>query len=701
MKNIFFVLIFVIVNTVFSEDNSIEKMSLEELMNITVVTAGKIPERIGDIPASVVVITHEEIMNYGYQSITEILESTPGLYLVNDYLEQNFGVRGYWTMRGNRNVKILINNNPLPDDAFSDNHLELSMIPVTAIEKIEIVRGPMSVMYGSGAFFGVINIFTTNDNLEHDTSSVSVAYGSNSTLQIPFKTQGFGENYSFSCIASYSKSDGIGVPYEHMVHDSNVLTGLGIPIGQTTEGYLTDEFKYFNFSGKYKQFSLDVIRSDDKRGSIFLFPSSDKADIRARANMVALGYQFKVSPTVTINFKSSLHEFQWDFTVKWLYEDFYGHENDSSLAYSFQVRSTYTPNDRFDLVSGIDYYSVADAAITWDLPSFPGFADNFWRLDDGETITLQSMYSQANWKASRYVSIVGGLRIEQMLPYSFSRLFGSETGLSGKHAEYNNSDIELIPRFAVIYQPKENQVFKFMYGRAINRPSMMQNMDVLYNDAMKTLVPEEITTYELNYLAETANGTVNLSIFHNRLSNLIQRSLFISGPDVFRLHANVGEMITNGIEITVQTKLWDRFRIEANAMIQRTIDEQKGMEDIEPGYSPRFLGYLKMIYSVTSDLSISTTGNFIGSMESYWDKTLTDSENPYGKRLGNTIDAYTVIGLNFHMNNFIKNDVYVNFRISNLLNKEIFYPTTANNNWADMGTIGPGRTMLFTVGTTF
>jgi outer membrane receptor for ferrienterochelin and colicin len=122
------------------------EMSLEELMNLTITTAGKTEEKISDVPASVVVVTRKDIEKYGYQSLSEVLQSVPGLYYTYDYSKQNFGMRGFWTVDALRNIIVLVNDVPQTEGVFGAHFIDNMNIPVEAIDRIEVVRGPMSVM---------------------------------------------------------------------------------------------------------------------------------------------------------------------------------------------------------------------------------------------------------------------------------------------------------------------------------------------------------------------------------------------------------------------------------------------------------------------------------------------------------------------------------------------------------------------------
>ena len=111
MKVTYLVLIVIVLSSVFlkervfaqemdySDISKLFEMSIDEMMNIKISTAGKKAEKVSIIPASVVIITREEIEKYGYCTLEEILESIPGLYQVDDWQSggSNFGVRGFLT----------------------------------------------------------------------------------------------------------------------------------------------------------------------------------------------------------------------------------------------------------------------------------------------------------------------------------------------------------------------------------------------------------------------------------------------------------------------------------------------------------------------------------------------------------------------------------------------------------------------------
>ncbi len=148
----------------------LDELALEDLLNLTVVTSTKKEERAGESPAVVMVLTREELRRAGYQSVADALAQVPGLVVSTDHVFRNVGVRGITggIRGGNRHIKFMINGQPMAYRSDSQHLLGPEFIPMSAIERIEIIRGPASSLYGVNAFLGVVNIITrTGDSVAH------------------------------------------------------------------------------------------------------------------------------------------------------------------------------------------------------------------------------------------------------------------------------------------------------------------------------------------------------------------------------------------------------------------------------------------------------------------------------------------------------------------------------------------------------
>ncbi|MCY1022920.1 TonB-dependent receptor plug domain-containing protein [Pyxidicoccus sp. MSG2] len=159
---------------------SLSELPLEELMQVEIVTPTKQPQKLEQAPAIVSVITREEIATWGYRSVAEALEHVPGFYIIRDFVTPNLGVRGLSSGHRayNRTLKVLINGQPTTFRADGTNFLGLEFIPMRIIERIEVVRGPASALYGANAYLAVVNVITRQPSADHlGELTARVAYG--------------------------------------------------------------------------------------------------------------------------------------------------------------------------------------------------------------------------------------------------------------------------------------------------------------------------------------------------------------------------------------------------------------------------------------------------------------------------------------------------------------------------------------------
>jgi outer membrane receptor protein involved in Fe transport len=137
-------------------------LTLEDLLQIRVRVATKTELQAAATPAIVTVVTRDEIELRGYRSLAEVLRAVPGFYDVYDGVTHNIGVRG---INGGQNasgnvLKLMIDGQPVDYRPTTGNFFGPELIPLAAVERIEIIRGPASALYGANAFLGVVNVIT-------------------------------------------------------------------------------------------------------------------------------------------------------------------------------------------------------------------------------------------------------------------------------------------------------------------------------------------------------------------------------------------------------------------------------------------------------------------------------------------------------------------------------------------------------------
>ena len=142
-------------------------MSLEQLLNQPVVTASRYQQTVQEAPAIITVLTAEQIRHSGATSLYQLLEQVTSFYMTGSHFFANnvSAIRGDLLTHADNHVLILLNGKPLRESYSGGiNFAIYNAFPILALDRIEVIRGPGSVLYGSNAFSGVINLVTGSKN---------------------------------------------------------------------------------------------------------------------------------------------------------------------------------------------------------------------------------------------------------------------------------------------------------------------------------------------------------------------------------------------------------------------------------------------------------------------------------------------------------------------------------------------------------
>ncbi|MEM6532900.1 MAG: TonB-dependent receptor [Myxococcota bacterium] len=139
----------------------VEALDLEKLLDV-VYTGTKRAQPENEVPSVVSVITASEIRQRGYRSVGDALRHLPGFHVINDLVYHSVGIRGLWgaNQAASENLKVMINGQPTSFRPTAVNLLGNDLIPIEAVQRIEIIRGPISALYGANAVLGVVNVIT-------------------------------------------------------------------------------------------------------------------------------------------------------------------------------------------------------------------------------------------------------------------------------------------------------------------------------------------------------------------------------------------------------------------------------------------------------------------------------------------------------------------------------------------------------------
>lgn len=715
-----FLIFGIISNITAQEKKELFSLTLEELMNIKVITASKFVEDIKDIPASVVIVEREEIERLGYTTVQEILQSIPGLFMIDDYYwlgSVNFGVRGFFSTGPFNDMIILVNGVNQMSDKYSDYPDVKINVPVESIERIEVIRGPMSVIYGSGAFFGAINIITNKSSTGTPTSLVSVSYGNYGRKKLNFKYSGEKKELKYSINVAFDKTDGIDNPFSDITTKMGILDYVGIEKNSTISGQRDDSRKYFQIALDFENFFTDFSYAETQKDVFDGLPNyyGGSQMITNAVNFV-LGYEKQFSRLFTglARFGYYSHNHTLNYNV--FRPNYYEIDAQQTHSYDFEINGIFNISEKLEILFGLYRRSVQDIL---QISDFGYYSLNAGQgeigLPSDETYSNHAVFTQIKYSPFSKIKFVGGVRLELIDEYNMEYARGIITenpddnrppdslGLrriyKGTFTPENNG-VLITSRLAAIYSFTNCQVLKLMFGQATKQSSFTENYKQL-PEGNPQLNAASIRTFEINYIANYSDFlNVNASIFFNSIDNLISSTnIYHHTHREWHIYSsNSGKQETTGFELGLKIRPIKYLIMNISGVYQKSKNLKEGYKNITLGYSPELLGYFDISYLFNKDISIALLGRYIGEVETLW-KTDDTPEN--GSRIGNKIDGYFIFDMNFRCNNILGTNIFTALKIGNILDIEVRYPTTTCNVWADKGTLGFGREILFSVGYKF
>lgn len=692
--------------------------SLDDLMNITIESAAKRSESVVDVPASIVIITRQQIEDYGWQNLEEILSNVPGMYHINDYMwfgADNFGIRGFFTSGSFSTMVIMVNGVTQREDWYNSFPLSKINVAVEAIDRIEVIRGPMSVVYGNNAFLGAINIVT---NRTDEKSLASLAFGSNGNYRAFGKVSGMSDRFEYSVNLSGYGSNGITEPYSKMTDFIN--DDWDLPQNSTSEGQLEYHRFFLDAWFSFDNFYFGFLQSHSKRGVIDYYPGYNDGHIaNIQSTNSVFGYRKEFGKNNEISAEIGYNSFRNLLDYKHNSDTTaYGFNDIFSDAVDMELNANLNPTTKWNLTLGALYRRIERAKLVVDAPNL---SNDYVNLDAGlarnHRIQTWAAYFQTSYALTKKFRVLAGARVEQTPGYTISyavRFDPTNTyDYLFREGEYLYGNPYFIPRAALLYQVSDKHHLKFMYGRAIKQASIGENMDVVRYPEREQLRPANMQTFELNYYGLYSQHAIfNVSIFQNFANNLISRTNQMENGEMRLYNTNSGELSTLGLESSIQLKPNQRLCSTVSVVLQKSKNLQEGYEDIALEYAPSFLAYGTFSYRAYRNLSVGLSGYYVGSMDTYWHPDTRDANNPAdnrdpaqliadGARIGEASPGYFLMNANLRLNEIFHKNFFCSLYIHNLFNTEVRYPTTRSNDIFERGTLGYNRYLMLNFGMHF
>lgn len=682
--------------------NSLTELTFEELLNLEIRTASPFDQSVKEVPYDVQVITKEDIRVFGYRSLSEILQHVPGFYIHDDYTlyKENFGVRGMFRDSYNNNLIFLVNGVQQRNYRDYSNLLSVINVPVESIERIEIIKGPASVTYGAGAFFGAVNIVTVN---KKDEIEVFGGVGTQGTWSGGDNVRRkIGKGYLNLC-SGFSTTEGIDQNYNDISGDTNL----------STQGFMNEEIRHLSITteGELVKTTLSYDYNFNNRpGAAAPYASSlYEGDNEIVAVRTGLEIHKQLTPKLLVK-----GDYQFQLHQQELYFDFAGLNYDQEYqlsknqSYTFDLNIKYDLTEQISLRYGSSLIQVSKMRDRIDAPVI-GLANT-----NKELITPMMNWGhlvRLDYEPSTHLKLSLGGRVDRLYAYEIEQVYGEgyqysdpDTLISVNNpffvdtVFYPDEGYAFLPEASVIYEMKTGHILKLIYGESINRISMFRARSAYENG----IDPEYIRSLELNYFGIVHSKlNVNTSLFLNHAYNLVSVEFELENGEQSQTASNTGEVRVVGLETKLDYRPNDKFRIDVSGNYYHTTDLEH--PDVDYAYSPSFMGYLNAAYRFR-DWSLALTMQYIGSTEARYSFELIDSTDPSSGEVGRVGDgapAYTNIGLNLRWVPSFLPGSYINLRCSNLLDQKMYYPVNDYNAWTSKGTLGISRTLLLSMGYKF
>jgi len=605
--------------------------SLEELGNIQVYTASKHLQNASDAPASITVVDSDEIQKFGYRNLADILRSVPGFYTTYDRDYTFVGVRGFGRL-GDWNSRILllidghrINNNVLGEAMFGNEFL----VDVDMIERVEIVCGPSSSLYGSNAFFAVINVVTRTAKQVKD-------------WELSFQTGSFG---AYEGRATYGHQfHGLGVLLSGTFYNSkgqtlffpefnNPANNNGITSDTDYESY-----KHILAALTFHGFTLQGLFSTRDKGvptAYFGAVFNDPGDFNVDSHQY-----------VNLDYQHSIRKWQLDAHTSYDQARLQGPVPEAPVMAGDPVV--------LDTFSFRGNWWTGEVKVSGDLLERnhvtlgSEIRDNL-RQDQGDLLNPPNVFSEepnssliTALYAQDELSITSRLTLNAGVRYDHYSTFGGTTN----------------PRLALIYRPTSKTTLKLLYGDAFSAPDVYEispDFGSFYDDNLK-LQPEHIQSFEARVQQRLGQYfQLSSGVYRNRIDDLIT---LVSVPtDGNFQYQNNGNALATGMDVEFTGRATNGLQGKASFDYVDAFNDSAGHPSLDN--SPRRLAKFNLtVPLIEQSLLLGVDGQFLG-------RRLTLSQD--------SLSSYQVFNLTLLGHEF-KKHLDVAASVFNVLDKKYFDP---------------------------
>lgn len=528
--------------------------SIEQLMNTEVTTvtgASKYQQELANAPASVSIITADDIHKGGYRTLADALNSVPGVFITYNRTYHSVGVQGYSPLGDyNTRILLLVDGHRLNDALYEQAPLGNDFpVDLDLVDRVEVIRGPGSSLYGANAFLAVVNVITrSGTNLKG--GELAVSGGSYNAWTGRVSGGGKLEN-GLDLLLSGSYLDSAGK--QRLYYPEYVATNAGVAQGLDGEAI----WSLLARVGWKDLTLLAMHQHRDKEipnaayGAIFNDPAEKFSDINTLAG-ISYNHVFdfaELYARLTYNRYEYYNDFPYDNAgayslnhdnnvAEWLGSDLYATRNIGPHLLTVGMEH------RWQFTQHLRNYNTS--------PVYESFMENNHRA------MIQGYYLQDEYHLLDNLILTAGLR------YDIYSTFGGT----------------LNPRAAVIWKPFDNSRLRLSYGEAFRAPTAFEQH---YDSASigykgnSHLKPEKIRTAELSYEQYIGNNLkATVTGFYSHITDLlVQQTDPADGLLVFR---NQSRIDSTGVELQTEGKWENGYSGRISYTYQAARDQDSGRQ---------------------------------------------------------------------------------------------------------------------------
>ena len=604
----------------------------EEILEI----ATGVKTQIYKAPAVASVFTADQIKNMGATDIDDVLETVPGLHISRSGNNYNpiYSFRGVYSIY-NPQVLMLVNGVPITNNFIGNRSQNWSGMPVEAISRIEVIRGPGSAVYGADAFSGVINIITKNyDDIKQN--EMSFRKGTYDTNDAWLTLAGKRNDIKYSAIVEYHKTDGAKNIIE--TDAQTLLDAIFATNVSNAPGKLSLSTENIDFRGEVNYsnltFRIGYQLRDDMGAGIGIGESLDpSARQRSERFNFDINYDQQINNELTINYQAAY--FNTSAEIK---NNYYIYPEGADIGHGLPYTEGFIGNPEV-----WEKHGRINATIAYN-----GFEKHAIRIGAG--INKNDLYRTQESKNFGLNGagelIIPGSPLEDVSDSPF--IFLKETDRISRflfvqdvwhiandweftagvrHDDYSDFGTTTNPRLALVWSTSLNLSTKLLYGRAFRAPSFADRGNINNPTALGNpqIQPEEMVTTELAFDYHPGGGFgAVINFYRYEWDDIIQ---YVPDEGASSSTAqNYGKQVAYGSELEVNWQLHTKLKLAANYAYSKAENETN---NTDVAFVPEQQWYLQLDWKISDDLRVNlknnlvqnrarNTGDLRQSIDDYW-----------------------------------------------------------------------------------